>query len=208
MKIGYVWKQNILRVDAFADWQLFERGQVNSLAQHSRELAQKSIDDAQNLIAIKTTNFAPYTDLVFVSIDTSREIAWERFIVTVDPDSKVLVEDFEELSLNHDKQMEYINLAKARNILVVPLDKKELIDLNIDAAYSLLLKLLMSEYASKRPRSGDANYEKMLTLMKQGKGVVEILEATGWSRSTLFRLRRECKTRLAKDLPSFKKRYE
>jgi hypothetical protein len=136
-------------------------------------------------------------------------LAWEAFIVTVSEGSKILVTAFDQLSPYPAKQLEYIRGAKDRGILVLPFDQKELIDLGIDAAYSLLSKYSLTALESKHnPRNEEDSYERMLTLMKQGKGVVEIIEETGWSRSTLFRLRRQFKLKLAKDLPSFKKRYE
>ena len=151
----------------------------------------------------------PYVDDLVVSVETSRELAWEAFIVGVADGSKVLVETFEQLSPFPAKQLEYIRAAKEKGILVLPMDQKELIDLSIDAAYSLLSKYSLSAMETQHnPRSEEASYERMLTLMKQGKSVVDIIEETKWSRSTLFRLRRQYKDRLAKDLPSFKKRYE
>lgn len=207
--IGYVWKQSILQIDIFKDWQLIEQAEIPAMAQNSLQMAQTAIDDFRKLMAFKAGSFTTHTDKVYISVDSSREIAWERFIATVEPGSKVLIEEFDEISLYPDKQLEYIEAAKERNILVLPIDQKELIDLSIEAAYSLLKKYSLVAMAAKhKPRSEEASYEKMLTLMKQGKSVVEIIEATGWSRSTLFRLRREFKDRLATDLPTFKPRYQ
>lgn len=209
MKIGYVWKQNISQVDIFAKWQLLEQSQIADLTQYSVNLAREAIHSVSSDMTRRTSSFGSQTDKVYISVDSSRELAWERFIATVEPGSKVLIEEFDEISLYPDKQLEYIEAAKGRDILVLPMDQKELIDLTVEAAYSLLTKFSLAEMATRhKPRSEAASYEKMLTLMKQGMSVVEIIEATGWSRSTLFRLRREYKERLAIDLPTFKARYQ
>lgn len=209
MKIGYVRMENISQVDIFAGWQLVEQSQIADLTQLSLTLARSAIDSVRTDMTRRTDRFATQTDTVYISVDSSREIAWERFISVVKPGSKVLIEKFDEISPFPDQQLEYIEAAKGRDILVLPMDQKELIDLSIEAAYSMLTKFSLAEMATKhKPRSEAASYEKMLTLMKQGLSVVEIIEATGWSRSTLFRLRRQYKERLATDLPSFKARYQ
>ena len=209
MKIGYVWKQNILQVDIFAKWQLLEQSQIDDLTQYSVNLAREAIDSVSSEMARRSSGFGTQTDKVYISVDSSREIAWERFIATVEPGSKVLIEEFDEISLYPEKQLEFIEAAKGRNILILPMDQKELIDLSIEAAYAMLTRYSLSAMAKKqKPRSEEASYEKMLTLMKQGMSVVEIIGVTGWSRSTLFRLRREYKDRLTTDLPSFKSRYQ
>jgi len=209
MKIGYVWIRELASINAFEGWDVLQRSRVDDKAQAAMTRTSRLIDAQRLELHAQMAFLDPYVDEVVGSYNSSRELAWDLFIATVPSNRKVLLQSFDEISLFPDKQLANIKAAIDREILVLPFDQKELIDLSIDAAYSLLSKYSLSTLAIKhRPRTEEASYEKMLTLMKQGKSVVEIIEATGWSRSTLFRLRRDNKLKLAKDLPSFKKRYE
>jgi len=209
MKIGYVRVEAFDPLDLFSKWRVVPRGHITDLVKFTSNMASLEINIKAQFLLSRMSALEPYVDELVASVESSRELAWEAFIVDVAEGSKVLVETFEQLSPFPAKQLEYIRGAKDRGILVLTMDQKELIDLSIDAAYSLLSKYSLTSLESQHnPRSEEASYERMLTLMKQGKGVVEIIEATGWSRSTLFRLRRDNKLKLAKDLPAFKKRYE
>ena len=209
MKIGYVRVDSLKPFDLFNEWKVVSKAHIPSLVRDTELKARLQIVNEAGSLIEKAAVLEPYVDEVVASVETSRELAWEAFIVDVAEGSKVLVEAFDQLSHFPAKQLEYIKSAKERGILVLPMDQKELIDLSIDAAYSLLSKYSLSAMETQHnPRSEEASYERMLTLMKQGKSVVDIIEETGWSRSTLFRLRRQYKERLATDLPTFKKRYE
>lgn len=209
MKIGYLRIEAFEPFNLFGDWRVIPTARIPDLVRQTEMKALFQIEQTSRLLRDQAAVLEPFVDEVVVSIETSRELAWEAFIVGVADGSKVLVEAFDQLSPFPAKQLEYIKAAKERGILVLPMDQKELIDLSVDAAYSLLSKYSLTAMETQHnPRSEEASYERMLTLMKQGKSVVDILEETGWSRSTLFRLRRQFKDKLAKDLPSFKKRYE
>ena len=209
MKIGYVRVEAFDPFDLFSKWRVIPRGHITDLVKATSDMASIEIQIKARFLEVRMSALEPYVDDLVASVESSRELAWEAFIVDVAEGSKVLVETFEQLSPFPAKQLEYIRAAKDKGILVLPMDQKELIDLSIDAAYSLLSKYSLSAMEiQNNPRSEEASYEKMLTLMKQGMSVVDIIEETGWSRSTLFRLRRQFKVNLAKDLPSFKKRYE
>jgi hypothetical protein len=209
MKIGYVRVEAFEPFDLFNEWRVVPKAHIPDLVRETELKARIRISKVAQSLMDKASVLEPFVDELVVSVETSRELAWEAFIVDVAEGSKVLVEAFDQLSHFPAKQLEYIKSAKERGILVLPMDQKELIDLSIDAAYSLLSKYSLSAMETQHnPRSEEASYERMLTLMKQGKSVVDIIEETGWSRSTLFRLRRQYKERLATDLPTFKKRYE
>jgi hypothetical protein len=209
VKIGYVRVDSFAPFDLFNEWRVVPKAHIVDLVRETELKARLQIaKEAQSLID-KAAVLEPYVDELVVGVETSRELAWEAFIGTVAEGSKILVEKFDQLSPFPAKQLEYIRAAKDKGILVLPMDQKELMDLSIDAAYSLLSKYSLSAMETQNnPRSEEASYERMLTLMKQGMSVVDIIEETGWSRSTLFRLRRQFKGNLAKDLPAFKKRYE
>ena len=209
MKIGYLRVEAFDPFDLFNEWTVIPTARIPDLVRQTEMKASIKIAQTSRLLIDQAAVLEPFVDELVVSVETSRELAWEAFIVGVADGSKVLVEKFDQLSPFPAKQLEYIKAAKERGILVLPMDQKELIDLSVDAAYSLLSKYSLTAMETMHnPRSEKDSYERMLTLMKQGKSVVEIIEETKWSRSTLFRLRRQYKDRLAKDLPSFKKRYE
>lgn len=209
MKIGYLRVEAFEPFELFNEWRVIPTARIPDLVRQTENKASIKIAQTSRLLIDQAAVLEPFVDELVVSVETSRELAWEAFIVGVADGSKVLVEAFDQLSPFPAKQLEFIRAAKERGILVLPMDQKELIDLSIDAAYSLLSKYSLAAMETQHnPRSEEASYERMLTLMKQGKSVVEIIEETKWSRSTLFRLRRQYKERLAKDLPSFKKRYE
>ena len=209
MRIGYLRVEAIKPLDLFQDWRVVARNELGELVRATHAIEIGKVDSVAEQLNTQMSALEPFVDEVVASIDSSRELAWEAFIAGVPEGSKVLLESFDQLSPYPAKQLEFIRAAKVRGILVLPMDQKELIDLTIDAAFSLLSKYSLTAMESMHdPRNEKDSYERMLTLMKQGKSVVEIIEETGWSRSTLFRLRREFKEKLATDLPSFKKRYE
>ena len=209
MNVGYIWGESIPTMEPFRDWLLVDKSNFDELVYKTLEDTKVAILKGSEETRTKLHQFEEQLDQVVVSFDSSREIAWQRFLDSLSPGSKVIVRSFEEMSLDPHKQLEFLNLARDKQILVVPYDHKEVIELSFESASALMERSASRTIAiTPKRKSEQANYERMLTLMKMDKSVVEILEETGWSRSTLFRLRREHKDKLAKDLPTFKKRYE
>lgn len=150
----------------------------------------------------------PYVDKVYIApVGGPRSNNLSEFIQNAEPQSKVLVTEWHEV-LPPALIQQTIELARQRKILLVTLEHKALLLLPIDDALALQAQL-SKQIPSRRFMLVDVDeedYDKLMQLMAQGKTVDEIVAFTGWSRSTVFRLRKRFEERLRKDLPGFERR--
>jgi hypothetical protein len=146
-------------------------------------------------------------DDVVVFFNRSKEQAWKDFIDGMAPGTKVLVSDYDQISLDPRTKLNHLNTAKDKNILVLAVEQSDLLALDLVVAFNLLqawvIRDIETEMSEDR-RNPDADYERLRDLMNKGLSVTQIMEQTGWSRSTVFRNRRIHYKDLCRDVPKFR----
>jgi hypothetical protein len=149
-----------------------------------------------------------YVDKVFIApIGGPRSNGLVAFIENAEPESRILVTQWHEVLIPAVVQ-QTIELARKRRILLVTLEHKALLLLPIDDALALQAQL-SKQGSSRRFMLVDVDeedYDKLRQLMAQGRTVDDIVATTGWSRSTVFRLRKRFEDRLRKDVYGFERR--
>ena len=146
-------------------------------------------------------------DDVVVFFNRSKEQAWKDFIDGMAPGTKVLVSDYDQISLDPRTKLTHLNTAKYKNVLVLAVEQSDLLALDLVVAFNLLqawvIRDIETEMSEDR-RNPDADYERLRDLMNKGLSVTQIMEQTGWSRSTVFRNRRIHYKDLCRDVPKFR----
>jgi len=146
-------------------------------------------------------------DDVVVFFNRSKEQAWKDFIDGMAPGTKVLVSDYDQISLDPRTKLNHLNTAKEKNILVLAVEQSDLLALDLVVAFNLLQAWVIRDIEtamSEDRRNPDADYERLRDLMNKGLSVTQIMEQTGWSRSTVFRNRRIHYKDLCRDVPKFR----
>jgi hypothetical protein len=206
--IGYVYLQVPELPDLATIWRATSISSLHGLkgdtVQSVVQCVQESINQAQSMGEQLNGLGA---DDVLVFFNRSKEQAWNEFIVGMEPGTKVLVSDYDQISLDPKTLLNHLVTAKNKNILVVATEQSALLSLDLDTAFTLqqqwVMKDIETEVSADR-RNPNADYEKLRDLMNEGLSVTQIMDATGWSRSTVFRNRRIHYKDLCRDVPKFR----
>ena len=118
----------------------------------------------------------------------------------------ILVVDFNQIGGTAQEQIDMIQYARAKGILTLSLAHVSLIGLPREAAFTLLDDWVirdLNRQLKPSKKSTTDQYSELVRLMKLGYSVTDISRETGWSRSTVFRLRRDNHAQLMRDVPGF-----
>ena len=206
--VGYIYQPLPSLPDLASVWRARPVSALDSLIGETVnevvESVQETIDLAKGNARALRSHGA--TDIL-VWFNRSKEQAWNEFISSQKPGTKVLVSDYDQISLDPKTLLNHLVTAKNKTILVVAMEQSALLSLDMEMAFSLQQQWVMKDIeteVSVDRRNPDADYEKLRDLMNEGMSVTQIMEATGWSRSTVFRNRRIHYKDLCRDVPKFR----
>lgn len=141
-----------------------------------------------------------------VAIGGYKKDNFQSLVNELEHGETILVVDFNQIGGIAQEQIEMIEYARAKGILTLSLTHASLIGLPREAAFTLLDEWVIRDINRQlRPakQSTTDQYAELVRLMKLGYSVTAITNETGWSRSTVFRLRRDHHALLLRDVPGF-----
>ena len=177
------------------------RNTVESTLNRIRESALMRVDEAMSA----SSQLEEYVDRVVVmpaSDDYANQVS--RFILSSEPGTRFLITDLRDV-LPRAIHSTFMREARKKGILVVALKQKALLKVDVNIALELQNEISQSSGTSRSDTSptSDEEYQLLKDLMLAGRNVPEIVTETGWSRSTVFRMRRKYEERLKDDVPGF-----
>ena len=206
--IGYIYQPVPSLPDLASVWKARPDGALDSLVGDTVKEVIGSVKETIDLATVTAQTLRSHGAAdIMVYFNRSKEQAWNEFISSQEPGTKVMVSDYDQISLDPKTLLNHLSDAKQKNILVVATEQSALLSLDLDTAFTLqqqwVMKDIETEVSADR-RNPDADYEKLRDLMNEGMSVTQIMEATGWSRSTVFRNRRIHYKDLCRDVPKFR----
>lgn len=174
---------------------------VESNLNRIREHALIRVDEAMSA----SSQLEEYVDRVVVmptTDDYANQVS--RFILSSEPGTRFLVTDLRDV-LPRAIHSAFMREARNKGILVVTLKQKALLKVDVNIALELQNEISESSGTSRSDTStaSDEEYQVLRDLMLAGRNVPQIVNETGWSRSTVFRMRRKYEEQLKNDVPGF-----
>ena len=178
--------------------------------QHHLEYRQAAFDslcqDTSNQVLRYQKQLSSMVESCRVAIGGYKTDNFKSLVNELGHGSTILVVDFNQIGGTSQEQIDMIEYARAKGILTLSLAHVSLTGLPREAAFTLLddwvLKDLNRQLKPSKKSTMD-QYSELVRLMKLGYSVTDISRETGWSRSTVFRLRRDNNARLMDDVPGF-----
>lgn len=206
--VGYVYQPVPSLPDLASVWKARPVSALDSLVSETVNEVIGSVEATIDLATVTAVTLRSHGAAdIMVHFNRSKEQAWNEFISSQESGTKVMVSDYDQISLDPKTKLNHLNDAKQKGILVVAIEQSALLSLDLDTAFTLqqqwVMKAIETEVSADR-RNPDADYEMLRDLMNEGMSVTQIMEATGWSRSTVFRNRRIHYKALCIDVPKFR----
>ena len=129
---------------------------------------------------------------VLIGTGVTKEAAWERFIKKVPSKSYIIVPDFSAISESFWFTNESVLELYAKDIYVLDFDNAMMAEITFDKVNPYYKKIILDAMAKRViVNRGKTTSDKVVAMTLEKKTVNQIIEATGLSRSTVFRVRRE-----------------
>lgn len=130
-------------------------------------------------------------DSVVIKSVVYKEEAWNEFFDDIKPNTVVIVSSYSDISDSELVQISTIKDAIDNRILIVSTDDTHLMSLDLDTSLEIVKKYVLEGLEARvLKHSKYAAYEQIASLTRQKYPVTQIMEITGASRSTVFRVRR------------------
>lgn len=203
--IGYIWIAEPPIVHTKTNRPVDMRDLQNHL-QYRQEAFNSLCQDTLSQVSRFTEQLSSVAESCRVAVGGYKADNFKSLVNELEFGVTILVVDFNQIGGTAQEQIDMIQYARAKAILTLSLAHVSLISLPREAAFTLLDDWVIKDLNRQlRPskKSTTDQYSELVRLMNLGYSVTDISRETGWSRSTVFRLRRDNHAQLMRDVPGF-----
>ena len=203
--IGYIWLAEPPIVHTKTNRPIDVR-EVQKHLEYRQEAFNSLCQDTSNQVSRYQEQLSSVAESCRVAVGGYKADNFKSLVNELDFGATVLVVDFNQIGGTAQEQIDMIQYARVKGILTLALAHVSLIGLPREAAFTLLDDWVIQDLNRQlKPskKSTTDQYSELVRLMKLGYSVTDISRDTGWSRSTVFRLRRDNHAQLMRDVPGF-----